>query len=276
MSQITSQELRLFIPYVYELCGVVLDDKKSYLLESRLEPVMRDLQCDTFNDLYNKAQHNREIAGKIIDAICTHETFFFREPALFKLLQDHLVPEHFERARLHAKAHPPSLTLLSAACSTGQEAYSTAIALKECLGQLSAYRINIVGADISEAAIRQARLGSYNKAEIGRGLSPEQIRKYVVADGDLWRINDELRRLTAFRALNLLQPLPGLGTFDIIFCRNVAIYFSPEDRGRLFDRLADLLNPGGVLILGSTETLIDGRQRYERRPDSNAVYVRVR
>lgn len=274
----SDHELKLFCKYVYELCGIVLDESKGYLLESRLGPVLKAWQCATYNELYTKAKQDTShaIASQIVDAISTNETSFFRDVSPFDLLKYKLVPEHFDAVKQSANHGRPPLRIWSAACATGQEVYSLAIALKELLGDLSAYHVNIVGTDISDTAIAQASSGRYNQVEMARGLSQHHARQYFDADGSCWRIKDELRALATFRKLNLLQSFRGVGKFDIILCRNVAIYFRPEDRTALFDRLAAQLNPHGVLLVGSTESLIGVSQRYEVNRYQNAVFYRVR
>jgi chemotaxis protein methyltransferase CheR len=276
MATITSSELRTFVSYVHELCGIQLDDSKAYLLESRLTPLLQELQCRTYNDLYAKARHDtsRCIPNKIVDAISTRETLFFRDTSPFELLKFKLVPDHFERLAAPGAA-ARSLQIWSAACSTGQEVYSIAISLKELLGDLTKYRVKLLGTDIADAAIAQASYGRYSKIEVERGLSPEHLRRYFTTDGAGWRIQDELRAVASFRKLNLLEPLRGIGPFDIIFCRNVAIYFSQQDRARLFDRLADLLTPHGTLIIGATETLMGLHHRFVRQQYRQAVYYQL-
>lgn len=274
MPTLTPTELKTFIPFVHGLCGIQLDETKGYLLESRLTPLLQEFQCHSFGELHAKAKGDasRKICGKIIDAISTHETSFFRDSSPFDLLKFKLVPEHFDHQRALGRRDPLPLHIWSAACSSGQEIYSIAITLKELLGDLSKYRIQLLGTDISDAAVAQASYGRYNKIEIERGLPPDKVQRYFVADGQGWRIKDELRALVTFRTLNLLEPYRGLGPFDFIFCRNVAIYFSPADRERLFERLVALLNPQGALIIGSTETLMGFNQRLVRKQYHQAVF----
>ena len=147
------------------------------------------------------------------------------------------------------------LKVWSAASSTGQELYSVAIVLKELLGNLSQYTVKLLGTDISDAAIAQASNGKYNKFEIERGLARDKLNKYFTVSGQTWKINDQIRSMVNFRKLNLMQPFTGLGKFDIVLCRNVAIYFTLEDRKKLFNKIADVLEPDGYLLIGSTESL---------------------
>ena len=277
MVPISTEELRLFIHYIYQLCGVCLDESKGYLLESRLSPLIAELNCTSYRDLYNKAhgEASQSIANKIIDVVSTHETFFFRDRSCFDLLAYKLVPDYYNRVRPDAAGRFPALRIWSAACSTGQEVYSIAMTLNELLGDMSRYPIHILGTDISEAAVQQASAGQYNQVEIERGLSPEQISKYFVHDGRYWRIKDELRCLATFKTLNLLQAFAPIGTFDIVLCRNVAIYFSSEDRRHLFDRLSASLSSSGVLLLGATESLSGVSQRYQSRNHHDMTYYEV-
>lgn len=277
MATLTPAEVRQFVAYVYELCGIQLDASKAYLLESRLSPLLREWQCSSYGELYAKARHDRSrrLPNKIVDAISTNETLFFRDTTPFDLLKYKLVPEHFDRQSAQRPGNVPALHIWSAACSTGQEVYSLAMMLQDLLGNGAKYRIAILGTDISEAALAQASYGRYNKVEMARGLSSEAMQRYFVADGSGWRIKDELRAMVSFRKLNLLDPIRRIGPFDVILCRNVAIYFSVQDRERLFESLANLLNPHGTLIIGATETLMGLSHRYVRKQYLQAVYYQV-
>jgi chemotaxis protein methyltransferase CheR len=148
--------------------------------------------------------------------------------------------------------------------------------LKELPSDVGPYRSTILGTDISDTALAQASYGCYNKVEMARGLSPDRITRYFQAAGSRWRVKDELRALGSFRKLNLLESFAGLGTFDIIFCRNVAIYFSQADRTRLFERLAKHLHPAGALLIGTTESLQGITIRYIRKVYRNTVFYQLR
>jgi chemotaxis protein methyltransferase CheR len=246
-------------------------------LESRLTPLLRELQCHSYHELYTRAKRDssQHLSNRIVDAVSTHETLFFRDTSPFDLLKFKLIPDHFEQLNKVPQGALPSLSIWSAACSTGQEVYSIAMTLKEFFGDLSRYRLKILGTDISDVAIAQASYGRYSKIEVERSLAPDRIRRYFVADGSGWRITDELRAIVSFRKLNLLEPYRGLGLFDVIFCRNVAIYFKPQDRAQLFDRLATLLSPQGTLIIGATETLMSINHRFVRKQYKQAVFYQL-
>ena len=147
--------------------------------------------------------------------------------------------------------------------------------VKEILPDLDKWRIKILGTDISDTSIAQSNHGRYSKFDIEKGIPPEKVSGFFNPDGDFWRIKDEISAMVSFKKFNLIHLFSDLGKFDIIFCRNVAIYFSPEDRESLFNRIADQLNPNGILILGSTESLYCESNRYQRLKNNNTVYYRV-
>lgn len=278
VATITPVEVDVLGRYIYGLCGILVDQSKAYLLESRLGPLLEEFQCHSYRELYERAQRDasRRMPRRIIDSISTKETSFFRDQAPFDLLKCTLLPAYFDRVRGTANGAGPRLSIWSAACSTGQEVYSIAMTLKALPIALGDYRITILGTDISDAAIAQARDGCYNKVEMARGLPPDKIVRYFQAVGSQWRVKDELRALVSFRKLNLLEPLGGFGIFDMIFCRNVAIYFNQPDRARLFERLAEHLHPAGALLIGSTESLQGVTSRYLRKVSHNTAFYQLR
>lgn len=270
--KIATDEMKVMARYVQDLSGISLDESKAYLMESRLAPLIEELGCRNYGELYFRAKNDptRVIPNRILDAITTNETFFFRDGSPFELLRNKLIPDHLDQ---NQGQH--SLSVWSAASSTGQEVYSIAMVLKETIPNLSSWRLRLLGTDISDAAIAQASYGKYNKVESGRGLTPAQVQKYFDADGEHWRIKDEIRAMASFQKLNLLEPLAGIGKFDIVFCRNVAIYFNPETRVKLFEHIATQMNPNGALIIGSTESLLGVTNRFVRREYHNSVFYQL-
>jgi chemotaxis protein methyltransferase CheR len=263
--KMSDQELTLFRDYVVSLCGIRLDEGKRYLLESRLEDLLRPAGCVSYADLYTKAKKgDRTLEKKIVDAVSTNETFFFRDRKTFDLLKNKLVPE------LLGENLAKPLAIWSAASSTGQEAYSMTIALQEILFDLSKCRIKILGTDISQAAVDAANRGIYSALEMGRGLEEKQFRHFVKM-GEQYKIKDELRALCRFTTDNLLSPV-STGPFDIIFCRNVLIYFSPEDKTRVINNLLRNLKSGGCLVVGSTESVLGVTDRLRRMEHQGAIY----
>ena len=257
--KITSDELKVIAQYIYNLSGIFLDQSKAYLLENRLKPLLQQEKIASYSELYYKAKADvsKRLEKAIIDAITTKETLFFRDSAPFELLKHKILPDIIDaRSKSTHSSLPVKVRIWSSASSTGQEVYSIAIAVKEVVPDLDKYQVSILGTDISDEAIAKASYGKYNKFEIERGLSKDKLTKYFnqQPDGN-WRIKDEIRVLANFKKINLMQPFSVLGRFDIIFCRNVAIYFKPDDKKKLFERLAGVLQPDGCLIIGSTESL---------------------
>ena len=256
MIKINPAELKLVAQYIQDITGIYLDQSKSYLFETRLSSVAETHGCKSYQELQAKAKKDssKAIEKSIVDAITTNETLFFRDKGPFELLQHKILPEIID-ARSSKSSMKTQIKIWSAAASTGQELYSIAIVIKELLKDAPRYAFTLLGTDISDAAIAQASYGKYNRFEIERGLDKKYLEKFFTLFGDSWKIKDEIRAMVNFRKLNLMQPFTGLGKFDIIFCRNVAIYFTLEDRKKLFNKLADSLADDGYLVIGSTESL---------------------
>lgn len=256
MIKITPAELKQVSQYIQSISGIYLDQSKTYLFETRLSSVAEKHGCSSYKELHDKAKQDslKKIEKDIIDAISTNETLFFRDKGPFELLQHKILPELIDR-RTPKTPTKTRLKIWSAAASTGQELYSIAIVIKELLKSDPQFVFTLLGTDISDAAISQASYGKYNRFEIERGLDKHFLQKYFTLFGDSWKIKDEIRAMVNFKKLNLMNPLNAMGKFDIIFCRNVAIYFTMADRKKLFNKLADCLADDGYLIIGSTESL---------------------
>lgn len=257
MLKISPDELKLVAQYIHDISGIYLDQSKSYLFETRLSSIASEYGCKSFKELYQKAktEPDKIIERKIIDAISTNETLFYRDKGPFELLQHKLLPELIDARTPISPSLKTNLKIWSAASSTGQELYSIAITLMEMLPDISRYTIKLLGTDISGGAVSQASRGKYNKFEVERGLPEDKLKRYFTMFGDTWTIKDEIRAMVQFRKFNLMLPFADLGKFDIIFCRNVAIYFTLPDRQKLFYKIADSLADDGYLIIGSTESL---------------------
>lgn len=264
MIKISPDELKVVAQYIQEVSGIYLDQSKSYLFETRLSSVAEAFGCSSYRELHQKARRDgtKKIERSIVDAITTNETLFFRDKGPFELLQHKILPEVIDARTPKSGMMKTNLRIWSAASSTGQELYSIAIVIKELLKDLSRYNISLLGTDISDAAIAQASYGKYNKFEIERGLDRDVLQKYFSLYGDSWKLRDEIRSMVNFRKLNLMQPFTALGKFDVIFCRNVAIYFTLQDRTKLFNKIADSLADDGYLIIGSTESLTGVCERF--------------
>lgn len=277
--KISPDEMRVFAQYIQTLCGIHLEESKAYLVETRLSGLAEEAGCSTFSELYYKARSDisKALPRQIIDAITTGETQFFRDTSPFELLQQKIIPDLIDRRKkgYFGGASIP-IRIWSAACSTGQEVYSIAIVLKELLQDLSQYNIRLVGTDISNRAIAQASRGIYNRVEMERGLPAEKLTRYFTRHEAGWKIGDELRSLAVFKTTNLLEDFSSLGKFDVIFCRNVAIYFTEQDKVSLFNRLARTLDTDGSLVIGSTESLTGFCPVLESRRHMRSVYYQFK
>jgi chemotaxis protein methyltransferase CheR len=278
MVKIKPEEIKVLSTYIYNICGISIDASKAYLLETRFGKLMEEQGCKSYNEFYHKAKTDprKELEKKIINAITTNETLFFRDASPFDLLKFKILPDLID-ART-GKGSPPegaNLRIWSSACSTGQEIYSIAMIIKELLGNPSSHKITLMGTDLSDAAVAQASAGTYNKFEIERGLPREKLQRYFTPMGGNWKIKDEIRAMATFRRMNLMQPFTGLGKFDIIFCRNVAIYFTLQDRKILFNKIAKVLQPDGYLLIGSTESLTGICPQFVPKRHLRSVYYQL-
>lgn len=274
MSAITPEEIKALTQYIYAASGIALDASKAYLLETRLKPLMHKYACHNYMDLYTQARADRSgnMEKEIVDAISTNETLFFRDSSPFEVFKHKILPDLIDARSRAFPGRPVPLRIWSAACSTGQEVYSIAITLREMLGNLSGYQISILGTDISDDAVSKASYGKYNKFEIERGLPPAVLHRYFTASGDGWRIKDEIRAMAVFKKFNLMKPFTGLGKFDIVFCRNVAIYFTPNDKKMVFEKIAGVLEADGALVIGSTESLTGVTSAFEARRYMRSIF----
>ena len=273
--QITPSEFQIMSRYILDVSGISLAPGKEYLIETRLSQLVDELNVRSFQELHSKARTDASgtIEKRIIDAISTNETYFFRDNAPFDLIQHKLIPDLIDR-RTKNGASPlkTGIKIWSSASSTGQEIYSIAMILKDLGIDPVRYNIKLLATDISDAAIAQASYGKYNRFEVTRGLPKQRLDRYFTPEGDFWRIRDEIRAMVTFRKMNLMKPFTGLGKFDMILCRNVAIYFTAEDRRRLFEKIAESLEPDGFLIIGSTESLTNDIMIFQPQRYLNSTF----
>jgi len=274
--KIMPEERQNVAQYIHSICAITLDQSKDYLIESRLSGLMQDTGCPSFTQLVSRCRSDSSGALKrrIIDAITTQETLFFRDSSPFDLLRFKIIPEIIDRRARSGLTVP--IRIWSAACSTGQEIYSIAIVLRELLGDLSGYSIRLVGTDISDQAIARASAGVYSQVEIGRGLTDAAREKYFTPLAGAWKIRDEIRAMASFRKLNLMDDFTSLGKFDIVFCRNVAIYFNERDRASLFNRIQRQMEVDGYLVVGSMESLSATNPQFESKRHLRSVFYRIR
>jgi chemotaxis protein methyltransferase CheR len=262
--------------YIHSICAIALDQSKDYLIESRLSALMEETRCESFSQLVSrsKADSNGSLKRRIIDEITTNETLFFRDSSPFDLLRFKMIPEIIDRRSRSGLVVP--IRIWSAACSTGQEVYSIAIILKELLGNLGKYNIRLLGTDISDQAVARASEGVFSQVEIARGLSDAARAKSFLSHAKGWKVCDEIRAMTSFRRLNLMEDFSSLGTFDIVFCRNVAIYFSEPDRVSLFNRIGQRLENEGSLVIGAQESLHGLVSQFESKRHLRSVYYQLK
>jgi chemotaxis protein methyltransferase CheR len=276
MIKLLPEERQNIAQYIHSICAITLDQTKDYLIEGRLAGLMEETGCRSFTELVNRSKSdlNGSVKRKIIDEITTNETLFFRDSSPFDLLRFKIVPEIIDRRARSGQTVP--IRIWSAACSTGQEIYSIAIVLKELLGDLSRYNIRLVGTDISDQAVARASAGIFSQIEIDRGLTGAARDKSFAPHVGGWKIRDEIRVMASFRKMNLMEDFSSLGKFDIIFCRNVAIYFNERDRVSLFNRIEQRLENDGYLVVGSMESLSGICPQFESKRHLRSVFYQTR
>jgi chemotaxis protein methyltransferase CheR len=255
------------------LTGIALDSDKRYLVESRLSPIIR---AHGLADLVELAdafdrRDNLSLVRDAIDAMTTNETLFFRDRTPFEHLRTQILP-----ALMQARANERRLRFWCAACSTGQEAYSLAMLLDQEATALRGWSLEILASDLSTRAVEAARDGGYSQFEVQRGLSTSLLLRYFHREGESWRINEHLRARIDFRDFNLLRDYAALGTFDVILCRNVLMYFDPETKRVVLPRLARSLGDGGFLFLGASETASEANAYFSQATPDGIWRVRRR
>ncbi len=253
----------------YDRSGLALTEAKDYLLLTRLEPVARAEGCGHIDELLDKAlaSPGGPVAQRCIDAMATHESFFFRDGGPFEQLREKVLPGLIE-----ACAQKRALRIWSAACSSGQEPYSLAMLLLEERHRMPEWDVTIVATDMSEPILDRARTGRYSEFEARRGLSDERRMRWMTADGGGFKVAPQVRDMVEFRHHNLLDGVSMLGRFDLIFCRNVLIYFDMELKTLTLERIAKILEPHGVVIMGSAESVVGLQTPFAPRPGLRGVY----
>jgi chemotaxis protein methyltransferase CheR len=267
----TPAELAYLQKFVHDRSGIVLSDQKKYLLEARLEPVMRLRGLSGHAQLIERLKMlDSGLATAVIDAMTTNETLFFRDGSPFQLMQEVVLP-----ALVAARRNVRKLRIWCAACSTGQEPYSLSMMFEDLPQELKTIPFEIVATDLSETVLRQAREGVFNQFEVQRGLPVKLLLRHFRQDGTKWIINPDLRRNIAFQQHNLLQSYAHLGRFDVIFCRNALIYFSTSTKQDILARLSESLVDDGYLMLGGSETVMGLTKALAPHREARGLYVRA-
>ena len=258
MIEITIQEQKALFQLILDKTGIFYGKDKAYLIESKLQPLLKKHEFPSFSELYNKiiSDKTRYFERELVEAVTNNETLFFRDTSPFNLLQHKIIPDLIDqKMKEPLTGKKKSIKIWSAGCSTGQEVYSIAIVLKELFLSPITFDISILGTDISNIALKSAQKGEYSELEVSRGVPEKILQKFFYKKNNLYCINDNVKEHVSFKQLNLLDPFFGLGSFDIVFCRNVAIYFTLQERKELFKKIAGIIKPGGYLIIGSSENI---------------------
>ncbi|WJR78685.1 protein-glutamate O-methyltransferase CheR [Bradyrhizobium sp. NP1] len=254
--------------FLKERSGLDLSDDKQYLIESRLLPLARKSGLPGIGELVQAIRGGAApLAGQAVEAMTTNETFFFRDKAPFDHFRELIMPE-----LLRARTSRKSIRIWCAASSTGQEPYSLAMCIKEMGLAMAGFRVEIVATDLSEGVLEKSKAGLYSQFEVQRGLPIQLLVKYFKQSGELWQISPDIRAMVHHRRFNLLHDFTQLGTFDVIFCRNVLIYFDQPTKDNIFRRLAGTIERDGFLVLGAAETVVGLTGAFEPQPERRGVY----
>jgi len=271
LSTISAEEYSLFRNFLEEAIGIVLGEKKEYLVVNRLKKLKVNDNIRNYRDLLNAANQKRELKEKIIEAMTTNETSWYRDIKIFDCLENIILPDL-------VKSKGDKLRIWSAACSTGQEPYSISMSIQDYIKR---YAINnktfeIIGTDISKEVLDKAKAGCYEEIVTARGLSESRKKQYFRERGIHWEITDQIKNRVRFESINLKNSFSILGKFDIIFCRNVLIYFSSNLKDDVLKKITKQINPGGYLILGGSETMTNYADSFEMQKVDTVVYYKLK
>jgi chemotaxis protein methyltransferase CheR len=249
--------------------GLDLSADKHYLVESRLVPLAKRFGLPGIPELVQKMKGAGAdaLTADVVEAMTTNETFFFRDKIPFDHMRETILP-----AFTKARANRRTLRIWSAASSTGQEPYSIAMLLREAGQALAGWRVEIVATDLAQSVLEKSKAGMFSQFEVQRGLPIQLLVKYFTQIGELWQLNADIRGMVQHRQLNLLQDFSQLGMFDVIFCRNVLIYFDQDTKAAIFERLAKQLEPDGMLMLGAAESVVGITDAFKPYPDRRGLY----
>jgi len=249
--------------------GLMLSADKQYLVESRLTPVTRKHGLTSLGELVAKIKAgNEELTVDVVEAMTTNESFFFRDKIPFEHFRDAIMPH-----LMTARARERRIRIWCAAASTGQEPYSLAMMVKEMKDKLGGWRVEILGTDISVDVLEKAKAGIYSQFEVQRGLPIQMLVKYFTHAGDTWQIAPDIRAMVQYRQHNLLAEFAGFGRFDVVFCRNVLIYFDQQTKSSVLNRIARQLDPDSYLVLGAAETVVGLSDAFKPIPEKRGLYA---
>jgi chemotaxis protein methyltransferase CheR len=265
---VTPPDYEYLRKFLKDHSGLDLSADKHYLIESRLLPLARKSGLDGIGELVQKLKAGSAgFVTQVVEAMTTNETFLFRDKVPFDHFREMIMPE-----LLQARANRRSIRIWCAAGSTGQEPYSLAMCLKEMNTAFSGWRVDILATDLSQDVLEKSRAGIYSQFEVQRGLPIQMLVKYFKQTGELWQINPDMRAMVQHRQLNLLHDFSQLGVFDVIFCRNVLIYFDQDTKVSIFNRLARATEPDGFLVLGAAETVVGLTDAFRPLAERRGLY----
>ncbi|HMF49838.1 MAG TPA: protein-glutamate O-methyltransferase CheR [Candidatus Saccharimonadales bacterium] len=269
---ISDAEFHYIKDFIYQQAAIDLEPGKAYLVESRLQPIARREGFASLSDMIAKlrAQPANGLNWLVVEAMTTNETYFFRDVHPFELLKTKVLPELIKR-----RAAQRQINIWCAAASSGQEPYSIMMLLREHFPELSTWKINFTATDISNQMLNRCREGFYSQLEVNRGLPVTLLVKYFEKISTEWKIRDDLRRAIDFRQLNLAQPWPALATMDIVFIRNVLIYFDVATKKPILARVRRLMSPDGYMFLGGAETTLNLDESFKRVQVNNSAYYQL-
>jgi chemotaxis protein methyltransferase CheR len=265
---VNSQDFEFVSQLLRKRAGIVLTGDKMYLLESRLAPLARKEGLPSIDDLITVVRSRRDerLIAQVVDVMTTNETFFFRDKTPFDHLKEAIFPV-LAQARRGGR-----IRIWCAACSTGQEPYSIAMMLDQNPALTGGVPVEIVATDISDRCLERARQGLFTQFEVQRGLPIQMLMHYFTQQDDHWRISERLRQMVSFRKMNLIDPAYSLGQFDVVFCRNVLIYFDGPTKTAVLDRIAGTMNSGGFLLMGAAESLVGVSQAFDVMQERRGLY----
>ncbi len=264
------EDFDFFATTLKQRSGLVLTKDKAYLLESRLMPVARKWNLKGLDELAAalRAKRDETVLRDVTEAMTTNESSFFRDTKPFDQFKQVVLPKLLE-----TRASKRQIRIWSAASSSGQEAYTTAMLLAEMSAKLAGWKIEILGTDLSSEMVERARSGIYSQFEVQRGLPISLLVKYFTQNGDRWQINQSIRDMVQFRELNLLGDFGPVGSFDIVFLRNVLIYFDPPTKTKVLEAVGNVMQPDGVLYLGGAETVLGITDRFKPMENQRGLYT---
>ncbi len=272
-STLSADALSFVCGLVRDKSAIELEASKSYLIEARLGPLAKEHGFDSTSEFIRGLKEKRQPAleARVTEAMTTNETSFYRDIHPFDALRTTILPELCQN-----QSTQRSLNIWSAACSTGQELYSIAMLVREHFPELSSWNVHLLGTDLAESVLQRAREACFSQIEVNRGLPAKLLAKYFERDGLNWRLSSEIRSLATFKQLNLIESWPVMPQMDVVFLRNVLIYFSPEIKKMILGKVRQIMAPHGILFLGAAETTMNLDDSFERVLVGSSAHYRLK